>query len=347
MRDLLGELERLADSGPVGRAVVTAVWGSGPRPEGACMLGTPDGRFAGSVSGGCVEAAVLEEIVQAIERGSPRHLSFGVSDEQAWNVGLACGGTIKIFVEPAIRPELVAAARAPGGTVIATVLEGGDAVGRSVTFHEDGRIETPGDLAELTDQVHGPALDALRAEASRTLVLALPDGGAMSVFFEVFPRQPKLVIFGAVQIAAALVPLAKALGYRVIVADGRAAFLTRERFPDADDLILDWPEAAFAKIGIDRATYICILSHDPKFDEPALQIGLKSPARYIGAIGSRKTQAARRTQLRASGFTEADLDRVHGPIGLDLGGRSAAEIALSIMAEMTAVRYGREVDASR
>jgi xanthine dehydrogenase accessory factor len=341
MRDLLGELERLTDAGPVGRAVVTSVWGSAPRPEGACMLGTPDGRMAGSVSGGCVEGAVLEEIVHAIQRGTPRLLTFGVSDERAWDVGLACGGTIKVFVEPEVRPEIVTAAQSTGGTVVATVIEGDKTVGRSVIVREDGGMATPGDLAELADQLHGPALDALHREASRTLELPMPGGGAISVFFEVFPRQPRLVIFGGVQIATALVPLAKALGYRTIVADGRATFLTRERFPDADELILDWPEAAFAKIGIDRATYICILSHDPKFDEPALKIGLRSPARYIGAIGSRKTQADRRARLRASGFSESDLERVHGPIGLDLGGRSAAETAVAILAEMTAVRYGR------
>jgi Xanthine and CO dehydrogenases maturation factor, XdhC/CoxF family len=135
--------------------------------------------------------------------------------------------------------------------------------------------------------------------------------------------------------------LAKAVGFRTMVADAREAFLTRERFPEADELVLDWPEAAFARIGIDRATYICILSHDPKFDDPALEIGLRSAARYLGAIGSRKTQDKRRERLREAGFRDADIDRIHGPIGLDLGGRSPTEVALAIVAEMMVVRYGR------
>jgi xanthine dehydrogenase accessory factor len=150
------------------------------------------------------------------------------------------------------------------------------------------------------------------------------------------------VIFGGVHIAVALVPLARLLGYRTIVADGRQAFLTRERFPQADELILGWPEEAFARIGLDASCYVCILSHDPKFDEPALRLALRSPAAYIGAIGSKKTQASRREWLRAEGFTEAQIARVHGPIGLALGGRDPSETALAILAEMTRVRYGVE-----
>jgi xanthine dehydrogenase accessory factor len=161
------------------------------------------------------------------------------------------------------------------------------------------------------------------------------------VFLEVFPRRPTLVIFGGVHVAAALVPLAKALGYRTVVADGREAFLTRERFPEADELVLGWPDEAFARVGIDSATHICLLSHDPKFDEPAMEIALRSEAAYVGAIGSRKTQAARRERLRAAGFSEAELSRLRGPIGLDLGGRQPVETALAILAEITATRYGR------
>ena len=184
------------------------------------------------------------------------------------------------------------------------------------------------------------AREALRQETSRTVEITAPDGRKASVFLEVFPRQPTLVIFGAVHIAMALVPLAKMLGFRTAVADGRQAFLSRERFPEADQLLLGWPEEAFKQIGIDRATYVCLLSHDPKFDDPAMELALRSPARYIGAIGSRKTQAARRRRLLEQGFSEQDLARLHGPIGLDLGGRSPAETALAILAQMVAVRYG-------
>ena len=219
----------------------------------------------------------------------------------------------------------------------------GESIGRSVVIREDGAVTTPGDLAWLADQVHDAALESLRTEKSRTVELPLPDGGRAKVFLEVFARRPKLVVFGAGHIEMALVPLAKAVGFRTIVADAREAFLTRERFPEADELVLDWPEAAFARIGIDRATYICILSHDPKFDDPALEIGLRSAARYLGAIGSRKTQDKRRARLREAGFRDADIDRIHGPIGLDLGGRSPTEVALAIVAEMIAARYGRSI----
>lgn len=341
MRDLLQDYDRLSGGGErLGRAVVTSVWGSAPRPEGSSMLATAGGVMAGSVSGGCVEGATATEIAAAIERGTPRLVTFGVSDEKAWEVGLACGGTIKVLVEPAVPPEVLAAARGPGGEVVATVVEG-VALGRSARVYEDGRVEGP--LAEAADReaLAAAALDALRRERSGTVTLETPEGSA-TVFLEVFPRQPRLVIFGGVHIAVALVPLARLLGYRTIVADGREAFLTRERFPEADELILAWPEEAFERIGLDAGCYVCILSHDPKFDEPALRLALRSPAAYIGAIGSRKTQGKRRDWLRAEGFGEADIARVHGPIGLELGGRQPAETALAILAEMTAVRYGSE-----
>jgi len=253
-------------------------------------------------------------------------------------VGLACGGTIRVFVEPSVRAEVLDAASGPGGVVIATVIEG-KGVGSGVVVRDDGTDE--GALPAGLDRaaVIEAARNALARQASTTLELT---GGAdtSKVFLEVFPRRPTLVIFGGVHIAAELVPLAKALGYRTIVADGREAFLSRERFPDADELVLGWPEEAFARVGLDAATYVCVLSHDPKFDEPALEIALRSPAAYIGAIGSRKTQAARRERLKAAGFSEQELARMRGPIGLDLGGRQPAETALAILAEMTAARYG-------
>jgi xanthine dehydrogenase accessory factor len=278
------------------------------------------------------------EVAEAITRGSPKLVTFGVSDERAWEVGLACGGTIRVFVEPSVRAEVLDAASGPGGVVIATVIEG-KGVGSAVVVRDDGTDEGPLPAGLGRAAVIEAARNALARQASTTLELT---GGAdtSKVFLEVFPRRPTLVIFGGVHIAAELVPLAKALGYRTIVADGREAFLSRERFPDADELVLGWPEEAFARVGLDAATYVCVLSHDPKFDEPALEIALRSPAAYIGAIGSRKTQAARRERLKAAGFSEQELARMRGPIGLDLGGRQPAETALAILAEMTAVRYG-------
>ena len=340
MRDLLLDYERLTAAGtPPGRAVVTSVWGSAPRPEGACLLATAAGRLAGSVSGGCVESATAVEIAEAIARGTPKLVTFGVTDERAWEVGLSCGGTIRVFVEPTVRREILDAAGASGGVVVATVIEG-PGVGATLVVRDDGAES--GALPAGFDRasvVEG-ARNALGRALSATMELPVA-GGAAKVFLEVFPRRPTLVIFGGVHVAAALVPLAKALGYRTVVADGREAFLTRERFPEADELVLGWPAEAFARVGIDSATYVCLLSHDPKFDDPAMEIALRSKAAYVGAIGSRKTQAARRERLRAAGFTEAELSRLRGPIGLDLGGRQPVETALAILAEITATRYGR------
>ncbi|MFI5210288.1 MAG: XdhC family protein, partial [Gemmatimonadales bacterium] len=212
--------------------------------------------------------------------------------------------------------------------------------GREPAVLSDGRTGGPADgLAGLIGALRPLADDALARESSRTVELQAPDG-PIEVFLEVIPRQPRLIVFGAVHIAAELVPMAQRVGFETVVADGRDAFLSRDRFPDADRLILGWPEAAFAELGIDRATYICLLSHDPKFDEPALRLALRSPAKYIGAIGSKKTQASRRERLLSEGFSESDLARIHGPIGLPIGGRRPAETALAILAEMVTVRYG-------
>jgi len=351
MHDLLAELTVLEGTGrPTGRAVVTSVWGSAPRPEGAWLLATDDGRIAGSVSGGCVESATAQEIAAAIIRGSPRLVTYGVSHERAWEVGLACGGTIKVFVEPRVSDRVRAAAAGAGGVLVATIIGAADPsgpqLGRSVTIHDDGTIEAAPEDRWVGEAVRDAAMEAFGKEASRTVEIT-HDGEVLSVFVELFPRPPRLVIFGGVHIAMALVPLARSLGYRTVVVDGREAFATRERFPDVDDLIVAWPDQAAARLGLDRATYVCVLSHDPKFDEPALDLALRSPAPYIGAIGSRKTQGARRQRLLDSGFTPRDLDRLHGPIGLDLGGRSPAETALAIMAEITQVRYGRSGEGAR
>ena len=302
------------------------------------MLATANGTIAGSVSGGCVETATALEIEAAIARGSPKLVTFGVTNERAWEVGLACGGTIKVFVEPTVRPEVLQAARGNGGEVVVSVIAGAE-LGGAARVLEDGRVEGTPSRAISMDEMRDAALAALRKEASTSHTVETLDG-PITLFFEVFPRQPRLVIFGGNQTAVALVPLAQALGYHTVVADGREAFLDPERFPQADELILAWPEEAFERIGIDSSCYVCVLSHDPKFDEPALEIALRSPAAYVGAIGSKKTQASRRDQLKESGLSEAQVARLHGPIGLDLGGRQPAEIALSILAEMTAVRYG-------
>ncbi len=359
MRDLLNDYERLASSGEqVGRAVVTRVWGSAPRRPGACLLATASGRMAGSISGGCVESATATEIGNAIERGTPKLLEFGVSDETAWDVGLSCGGTIGVLVEPAIREELVSALRRPGGVVLGTVVDGTAAIGASMLIREDGSTDgplpPPGPtssemevaeqiLSSASNEIRRAALEALERELSQTAHITA-SGAELDVFLEVHSQEPKLVIFGGVHVAAELVKLARPLGYHTVVADGREAFVTRERFPDADELIHAWPEAAFDQIGLDSSTFVCVLTHDPKFDEPALKLALRSRARYVGAIGSRQSQADRRTRLRQAGLSDEQVARLHGPIGLDLGGRSPGEIALAILAEITAVRYGKKLN---
>ena len=327
MRDVLQDYERLSAAAAVGRAVVTRVWGSAPRIEGSNLIATADGRMAGSVSGGCVEGAVVTAIGEAIRSGEPRLIEFTVSHERAWEVGLACGGSISVFVEPSVRPALLEAARGPGGVVVPSVINGPLPLG------------SPGPaLASRLEPESRAALDSL---ACRTVTVPA-EGGEATVFLEVFPKQPTLFLIGAVHVAEELTRLAKPLGYRVVVADGRGAFLTRERFPEADLLVQEWPQDAFRSVGVDDATCICVLSHDPKFDEPALDYALRSPARYVGAIGSRKTQETRRERLAAAGFSPAEIARLHGPIGLDLGGRHPGEIALAILAEITAVRHGIE-----
>ncbi|MDQ3224440.1 MAG: XdhC family protein, partial [Gemmatimonadota bacterium] len=324
MRDLLIDYERFVATGkPFGRAVVTSVWGSAPRPEGSSMLATSDGRIAGSVSGGCVESATALEIEAAIQRKTPKLVTFGVSDERAWEVGLACGGTIKVFVEPAVKPQLLEAAQGKTGQVMVSVIAG-TGLGEAVRVLETGEIEGQFSVALPLDAISEAAGAALRREASTSRDVETSTG-SVTLFFEVFPRHPRLVIFGAGQIAAALVPLAKALGYHTIVADGRKVFLDAERFPTAGELILAWPEEAFERIGLDSACYICLLSHDPKFDEPALKVALRSPAAYVGAIGSKKTQVSRRERLRELGLSDEEIGRLHGPIGLNLGGRQPAE----------------------
>jgi xanthine dehydrogenase accessory factor len=341
MRDLLSEYEALASAGLVGRAVVTQVWGSAPRPEGASLLANAAGGMAGSVSGGCVEGAAAEEIRAALARGTARKVGWGVTHERAWEMGLSCGGTIEVLVEPRVRPEILAAARRESGSVVATVIGGAAPVGSGLVLEEGSQPVGLGDLPPaLLAPIAERAAAALGGLRCRVEPVAW-EGGEVEVFLEVFPRRPTLLIFGGVHIAMALVRLARPLGFRTVVADGREAFLTRERFPDADQLLLGWPEEVFRRVGLDAATCVCILTHDPKFDEPALELALRSPACYIGAIGSKQTQAHRRERLQSAGFSAAEIARLHGPIGLDLGGRNPAEIALAILAEITAVRYGR------
>jgi xanthine dehydrogenase accessory factor len=355
VRELLGTLDAWGAEGiRPGRAVVVRTFGSAPRPEGAVLLAAADGRLAGSVSGGCVEGAAAEEIERAVRTGHARVIRYGISDRQAWDVGLACGGTIDVLVEPVVPEAATAAVRdssrtsGRGQAVVTTLPADSPPPVHGEHAPGDGAPPEPpvsvGDDGELHGSLGDPALDAALVElareslgrgTSRTVEL-----GGRQRFIEVFPRRPRLVIVGATEVARALVSLARPLGYETLVIDGRPAFAAAERFPDADRVLIAWPDEVADEIGLGPTDAVAVLSHDPKFDEPAIIEALRRGCRYVGAIGSRKTQADRRARLREAGLGDGDLARLHGPIGLDLGGRAPAETALAILAEVTAERYG-------
>jgi xanthine dehydrogenase accessory factor len=350
MRELLETVRSWqAEGAALGRAVVVRTFGSAPRPEGATLVVTADGRLAGSVSGGCVEGAAYEEIQAARAAGVSRVIRYGISDEQAWDVGLACGGTIDVLVEPYLRPEVVAAAGGTLGSVIVIPLPAdapaatfephppgaGEPPGRSLRVAADGSIEGSSGLPDADEVIRRAALQLLVRGGSATVAA---DG--RQFFLEGYPETPRLVIVGAVQVAMPLARIAHELGYATVVVDGRVAFATTERFPDVDRLVVGWPDEVADEIGLGPSDAVAVLTHDVKFDEPAIIEGLRRGCRYVGAVGSRKTQADRRARLRAAGVTDAELARLRGPIGLDLGGRAPAETALAIMAEVVAERYG-------
>ncbi len=308
MREILSELREWTDAGEeIALATVVETWGSSPRPLGSKMAVTKSGRMAGSVSNGCIEGAVFEEAQKVLKAGRGRIAAFGVADDVAFDVGLACGGHIEVFVEPF-----------------------GETHRRLLGMLESNQSAT------LRTNLSTGDLD-LREGSSAGSELARRDG---DWFVEPYRRPAQLIIIGAIHIAIPLHRLAKLMGYRVTVIDARAKFATRERFPEADELIVAWPDEAMAKIRLDRSTYVVILTHDPKFDLPALRSVLGKDVGYIGAIGSRKTNQNRFDKLRSEGYTEDQLARVHGPIGLDLGSRGAEETALGIIAEVTAERFG-------
>jgi xanthine dehydrogenase accessory factor len=307
MREVLSELIEWTKAGEdIALATVVETWGSSPRPLGSKMVVTRSGKMAGSVSNGCIEGAVFEEAQKVLKSREPKVAAFGVADEVAFEVGLACGGHIEVFIQPLgpVHQQLLAKLQRDEPATLLTKLSSGEA-----------------QLIEGS----APGSELARREGD--------------VFTEPFRRPAHLVIIGAIHIAIPLHRLAKLMGYRVTIVDARAKFATRERFPEADELIVAWPDEAMAKLAIDNSTYVVILTHDPKFDLPALRSVLAKDAGYIGAIGSRKTNQNRFDALRAEGFTEEQLSRVHGPIGFDLGSRGAEETALGILAEITAVRF--------
>jgi xanthine dehydrogenase accessory factor len=307
MREVAEELREWRAGGErVAVATVVETWGSSPRPLGSKMLVTASGKMAGSVSNGCIEGAVFEAAQEVLASGRPRLVEYGVADDVAFDVGLACGGHIEVLLQPAteVHDRALDLLRSERPFLLRTELTGG--------------------ATELLEQA--PDFELPRRVDDR--------------FEEPFGRPAHLVIVGAIHIAIPLHRLAKLMGYRLTVVDARGQFATRERFPEADELLVSWPDEALGGMTIDRSTAVVVLTHDPKFDMPALRSVLRTSAGYVGAIGSSKTNQNRFDALRAEGFSEADLARVHGPIGLDLGGRGAEETALGILAEVTAARFG-------
>jgi xanthine dehydrogenase accessory factor len=343
MRDVLPDIERWRRAGEdVALATVVQTWGSAPRAVGARMAVSATGGIAGSVSGGCVEGAVAEAAAGVLKGGGARLLHFGVADADAWQVGLSCGGTIEVFVDKldaGHHEQVSAALESERPAVEVTVVRGGpDILGRKLLLLEDGAVH--GSLGAALDPEAVAAARAARADGqSRRLPAAASEGSEL--FVDVLRPSPSLVVVGGVHIAVALTTLARSLGYRTTVIDPRTRFGSVERFPHVDRLIAAWPDEGLGQAGLNAGTAVAVLTHDPKLDDPALRAALPSPAFYVGALGSKATQARRRQRLLEAGLTEAQLARLHAPIGLDLGGRAPEEIALAVMAQVVAVRNGR------
>jgi xanthine dehydrogenase accessory factor len=341
MKEVLSEIGVWKARGDlIALATVIDVQRSAPRPPGAKMAVNEHGEIAGSVSGGCVEGAVAE-IADGILRGDPPQLvHFGIADSDAWDVGLPCGGEIDVWVQaydtdPAhpTNPRFEEVARAGGRAAEVTVLDGASP-GAKLLVEADGARQGSLGAPELDDEAARVAAEQLWAETSERR-----DG----LFIDVVAPASRVIVFGAVDIAASLCTLARAAGWRPYVIDPRARFATRDRFPDAEEVIAAWPEEAVAQLGgVDPATSIVVLTHDPKLDDAALLLALGSPARFIGAMGSRRAQAKRRERLVAAGISDEDMERISAPVGLDLGGISREETALSILAEIVAARHGRD-----
>lgn len=360
MRDVLDDLlATWRSGGTAGLATVVRTIKSAPRPAGAALVVAPDGTVAGSVSGGCVEGAVYELATEVVASGTSTLQRYGITDDDAFAVGLTCGGILDVFVEPVSQrtfPQLAEVAEAIDAhrpVAVATVIAHPDPpwLGRRLIVEPDSAAGTLGSEradAAVADDARGLLL------AGRTTVLSYgPDGErldetperGMEVFVASYAPPPRMLIIGAIDFAAALAQQATFLGYRVTVCDARPVFATPARFPSADEVIVDWPDRFLRgqqeRGAIDARTAICVLTHDPKFDVPALEVALRLPqVGYIGAMGSRRTHTDRLARLIEAGLAESDLARLSSPIGLDLGARTPEETAVSIVAEIIARRWG-------
>ncbi|MEV6380882.1 XdhC/CoxI family protein [Streptomyces sp. NPDC051773] len=354
MLDIADELNRWLEEGrDFAVATVVAVNGSAPCGPGAALAVDTDGTAIGSVSGGCVEGAVYDLCAQALADGEVVRERFGYSDEDAFAVGLTCGGVLDILVTPVTADgpgrktfQTVLSAAARGEAVALALVVRGPAglLGRALAVRPDGTSE--GQLGGPPG-LDRPVVDETRSflQAGRTGTFDIAQDGShcepdLTLFVESSVPPPRMLVFGAIDFAAALVRMGKFLGYHVTVCDARPVFATRTRFPEADDIVVDWPHRYLHRTRTDDRTVVCVLTHDAKFDVPLLETALRLPAAYIGAMGSRRTHQDRDRRLREIGLTDAELTRLHSPIGLDLGARTTEETALSIAAEIVAARHG-------
>ncbi|WP_052868363.1 XdhC family protein [Streptomyces niger] len=369
MLDIADELNRWVEQGrDFAVATVVGTGGSAPRQPGAALAVDRGGTAIGSVSGGCVEGAVYELCRQALESGTPVLQRFGYSDEDAFAVGLTCGGTIDILVTPvrARAPEpskgpddppapvdstsrtlaaAVAAAVSAEAAALARIVSGpADLLGRALLVRADGSrtgsLGGPPDLDRTALQETRALLDAGRTTTVEIGAAGSRCGVPLTLLVESSVPAPRMLVFGAVDFAAALARAGKFLGYRVTVCDARPVFATRARFPDADDIVVDWPHRYLASQELDSRAVLCVLTHDAKFDVPLLERALRLPVAYVGAMGSRRTHLDRLSRLREAGLGDPELNRLRSPIGLDLGARTPEETALSIAAEIVAARRG-------
>jgi xanthine dehydrogenase accessory factor len=349
MKEVLDELlEAYTTGSPSALATVVRTWRSAPRPAGASMLITKGGEAVGSISGGCVEGAVYELGGEVITDGQVRYETYGVSDDDAFAVGLTCGGILEVYVEPITHetwpelPTLAASVRADEPVAVATVVRGPEHVGRHLVVWPDRRA---GDLGStrLNDAVGDDVLGMLESGTTGFLHYGSDGerrGDELEIFVSSFAPKPRMFVFGAIDFAAAVAKVGKFLGFHVTVCDARPVFATRKRFPDADEVVIDWPHRWLETQTVDSRTVMCVLTHDPKFDVPVIMQALTTPAAYIGAMGSRRTHADREARLREAGASDADLARIHSPIGLDLGARTPEETAISIAAEIVQAHWG-------
>ncbi|WP_425828116.1 XdhC family protein [Streptomyces fractus] len=353
MLDIADELYRWVEQGrEFAVATVVAVGGSAPRQPGAALAVDSEGTAIGSVSGGCVEGAVYELCAQALEDGEPVLERFGYSDDDAFAVGLTCGGVIDILVTPvrasdtAVLDALRTAATGEAAALARIVSGPDELMGRAVLVRPDGSYEGGfGAHPELDRTVAGEAAAFL--DAGRTGTLEIGEQGSrcgspLTILVESSVPAPRMIVFGAIDFASALVRMGKFLGYRVTVCDARPVFATAARFPDADEIVVEWPHTYLERVSaeIDGRTVLCVLTHDAKFDVPLLRLALRLPVAYVGAMGSRRTHLDRNERLREVGVTELELARLRSPIGLDLGARTPEEVAVSIASEIVASRRG-------